>query len=103
MPHVTATITKIALRWRSNAHLLLMLLFTQYKTMWVTAEPSRCISCQDVRVQQQGCQVALFRQNFRNLASFPVGWPKNINLVLFGLISDWLALKSSLGFLAFLG
>ena len=34
------------------------------------------------------CQVGLFRPNFKNLASFHVGWPKNY-IWLFGLISSW--------------
>ena len=32
MPHITATVTKNAIRWRSNASFSLMFVFTQYKT-----------------------------------------------------------------------
>ena len=48
-------------------------------------------------------RLAFFRPNFRNLASFQVGWPKKKYLAFwpfFGLIWTWLALKNSFGFLA---
>jgi len=44
MAHVTAKITKIALRWRSSASFSLMLLFTQYETTWLAAISSYCIA-----------------------------------------------------------
>jgi len=47
MPHVTATVAKIALCWRSNACFSIMPLFTQHKTKWLTAISSHClIFCQ---------------------------------------------------------
>jgi len=50
LSYVMAIVTKSALRWRSNASLSLMLLFSQYKTTWLSAQQSlsRCITCQDV-------------------------------------------------------
>jgi len=44
MPHVTATVTKIALCRRSNASDSLMLLFTQFQTALLTAISSRCLA-----------------------------------------------------------
>jgi len=55
----------------------------------------------------QGCQVGLFRPNFRNPASFQIGWPKKIvkkfwPFILLRLISSWLALQNMFSLLAFL-
>jgi len=52
MPYFTATLTKIALHWRSNASFSLMLLFTQYKTTWLTSQqwPSLYINYQAVAI-----------------------------------------------------
>jgi len=49
----------------------------------------------------QGCQTGLFRPNFRNLASFQIGWPKHF-IWPFGIISSLLSLKNLSGLLAFL-
>ena len=44
-------------------------------------------------------RLAFFRPNFRNLATFQVGWPKKIYMAFFGLITSWLVLKNCLAFL----
>ena len=43
LPYFTATVTKTALRW-PHCSLSLMLLFTQYKTMWFAAISSHCLA-----------------------------------------------------------
>jgi len=48
-------------------------------------------------------RLAFFRPNFRKLASFQVGWPKQFYLAFwpfYGLISSWLALKNIFGLMA---
>jgi len=48
-------------------------------------------------------RLAFSGPNFKNLASFQVGWPKRFELAFwpfFGLISSWMALKNSFGILA---
>ena len=42
LSYVMAIVTKSALRWRSNASLSLMLLFSQYKTTWLPPS-SHCL------------------------------------------------------------
>jgi len=54
MPHATATVAKIALRWRSNASFSFML-FAQYKTTNLTAVSNHChaaFPAKDVCVKQ---------------------------------------------------
>jgi len=51
-PYITATVKKLALYWCNNASLLL-LLFTQCKTTWLTAISSRFLTALpaiDIRV-----------------------------------------------------
>jgi len=47
---VTATVVKIALRWRSNASFSFMLLFKQYKTTKLTAISSHCLAAYSAKV-----------------------------------------------------
>jgi len=46
--------------------------------------------------------LAFFRPNFRNLAFFQIGWPKNF-IWLFGIISSWLTLRNLFRLLALQG
>jgi len=50
-------------------------------------------------------RLVFFRQDFRHLALFQVGWSEKFHLAFSSfscLVSSWLALKISLGLLAFL-
>jgi len=62
MRRVTATVAKIALRWRSNASFSFMLLFTQYKTTRLTTISSHCLAA--FSTKDQNFRQEVFNRRF---------------------------------------